>query len=83
MSVRATTAGDSIWHAAGLLVDRAPSLEDLRHHRMHLVAARHWRLSGRPVPTALAEEEHAIMMRGWPQRSCCNARGRPTADGSS
>ena len=55
---------DSIWHAAGLLVDRATSLEDLRRHRIHLVAARHWRLSGTPVPTSLAEDEHAIMMLG-------------------
>jgi hypothetical protein len=54
----------SIWDAAGRLVDQAPSREDLRLHRIHLVAARHWRVSGRPVPTSLAEEERASMMLG-------------------
>ena len=54
----------SIWHGVGRLADRAASLDDLRVHRIHLVAARHWRSEGRPVPPELAEEEHTSMMVG-------------------
>jgi hypothetical protein len=54
----------SIWHAVGRLADRATSLKDLRLHRIHLVAARHWRSLGKPVPAELAAEEHASMMAG-------------------
>jgi Uncharacterised nucleotidyltransferase len=52
----------SIWDAVGRLADRAASLEDLRLHRIHLVAARHWRSVGKPVPAELAAEEHASVM---------------------
>jgi Uncharacterised nucleotidyltransferase len=54
----------SIWHGVGRLADRAATLDDLRLHRIHLVVARHWRSEGRPVPSELAEEEHASMMVG-------------------
>lgn len=54
----------SIWHGVGRLADRAATLDDLRMHRIHLVAARHWRSEGRAVPPELAEEEHVSMMMG-------------------
>jgi Uncharacterised nucleotidyltransferase len=38
-------------------VDRAPSLDDLRAHRLHLLAAWRWRRLGRPVPAELVDEE--------------------------
>jgi hypothetical protein len=39
------------------LVDRAPSLADLRHHRVELLAARRWRELGRDVPAELISAE--------------------------
>jgi Uncharacterised nucleotidyltransferase len=53
---------ESIWLAAGRMAARAPSLEDLRLHRIHLVAVRQWRAAGVPVPEPLAEEQHASTM---------------------
>jgi Uncharacterised nucleotidyltransferase len=35
-----------------------PALPQLRHHRVHLLAARRWREIGRPVPADLVDEEH-------------------------
>jgi hypothetical protein len=49
-------AGD-LWRAVDRLVDRAPSLADLRSHKLDLFAARRWRALGRPVPAELVERE--------------------------
>ena len=46
-----------IWQAVDRLVDRAPSLADLRSHRLELFAARRWRALGVPVPADLVEQE--------------------------
>lgn len=46
-----------LWASVLRLVDRAPSLDDLRAHGLHLLAAWHWRRLGRAVPGDLAEEE--------------------------
>lgn len=46
-----------IWEAVDRLVDRAPSLADLRSHRLELFAARRWRSRGIPVPEDLVEQE--------------------------
>lgn len=46
-----------MWEAVDQLVDRAHSLEDLRAHRMHLLAGRRWRALGREVPPELGLEE--------------------------
>jgi hypothetical protein len=48
---------DRLWQSVGQIIDRAPSLEDLRAHRLHLLAARHWRMQGRVLPRELAEDE--------------------------
>lgn len=46
-----------LWQAVDRLVDRAPSLDDLRSHRLELFAARRWRALGVPVPADLLEQE--------------------------
>jgi hypothetical protein len=53
----------SIWDRIDALVDSAPGLLDLRAHGLHLLAARHWRSLGRPVPPALEREELAATFR--------------------
>lgn len=45
-----------LWAAVDRLVDSAPGLEDLRVHRLQLLAARRWGALGRPVPRELVEE---------------------------
>jgi hypothetical protein len=51
------TAGREIWEAVDRLVDRAAELSDLRTHRIHLLAARRWRLLGRAIPDELAHDQ--------------------------
>jgi Uncharacterised nucleotidyltransferase len=48
-----------IWAGADRIIDRAPSLADLRSHRLHLLAAKRWRDLGLDVPEELAQEETA------------------------
>lgn len=50
-------ADRNIWRAVDRLIDRAPALEDLEAHGLHLLAARRWRELGRPVPEPLAAAE--------------------------
>lgn len=50
-------SNDAIWDGVGRLIDRATSLENLRVHRLHLLAAARWRAAGLAVPTSLAREE--------------------------
>ena len=47
----------SPWAGVAALVDRAKSLDDLRLHRIELLAARRWREKGISVPPDLAEDE--------------------------
>jgi hypothetical protein len=49
-------AGD-IWTSVDRLVDAAESIDDLRRHRLHLLAARRWRALGRDVPAELTLDE--------------------------
>lgn len=44
------------------MIDRAPSLEALRAHRLQLLAASLWRSRGRPLPSGLREEERRATM---------------------
>ena len=53
---KAERVGD-IWVAVDSLIDGAPSLEDLREHRLHLLAERRWIETGKTVPAALAAEK--------------------------
>src|SRR5688572_3205555 len=46
-----------IWTAVERLVDRAASLDDLRAHRLHLLAGRRWRALRRAVPAELRVDE--------------------------
>jgi len=48
-----------LWERVGELADRAPRLSDLRHHRLHLLAASRMRERGEEVPAELATEERA------------------------
>lgn len=53
----ATTNSTELWDRARALVDRAPSLDALRAHRLQLLAATLWRADHRPVPDELRFEE--------------------------
>lgn len=64
----ATTPAAPLWAAVDALVDRARSLEALRAHRLHLLAAARQRAAGRPLPETLALEE---------RRSAINALTAP------
>jgi hypothetical protein len=55
-SLRSSWGGD-LWEAVDALIDRAPSLDDLREHRLQLLAERHWVRSGRAVPPSLSAEK--------------------------
>lgn len=46
-----------IWAGVDRLIDRAPSLADIRSHGLHLLAAMRWRHLGRDLPDQLAREE--------------------------
>jgi hypothetical protein len=54
---------DAIWNGVGRLIDGAPSLANLRLHRLHLLAAARWRAAGLAVPPDLAREEAAFAIR--------------------
>ena len=53
----ARPSGDAIWQGVDRLVDRAPTIADIRSHRIELLAARRWRALGRTVPDELVELE--------------------------
>lgn len=54
---RESEEDSALWETVDALVDRAPSLIDLKSHRLELFAARRWRALGRPVPAELLEKE--------------------------
>jgi Uncharacterised nucleotidyltransferase len=49
--------GHHLWRRVDRLIDRAPTEEDLRSHRLEVLAARRFREIGRPVPTDFAAKE--------------------------
>ena len=51
------TPHDTIWAAVDGLLDVAASPTDLRAHGLHLLAVRHWREQGLPVPAELVQAE--------------------------
>lgn len=53
---------ENIWGRAGQLVDRAPSLDALRAHRVQFLAAWLWRERGHGVPPELCEERRFAAM---------------------
>ena len=48
---------DGIWAAVDRLIDRAPTIQDLRRHGLQLLAAARWRELGRPVPDQLHHDD--------------------------
>jgi hypothetical protein len=52
-----------LWDAVDRLIDRAPSLADLVAHRLHLLAVRRFRDTGRELPDALAMQELVALHR--------------------
>jgi hypothetical protein len=48
---------DPIWAAVDRLIDRAPSIQDLRRHGLQLLAAERWRQLGRPIPEQLRHDD--------------------------
>ena len=53
----------TVWDRMEELVDRAPTVQSLIAHRLHLAAARVWRSRGMEVPAVLeAEERRATMI---------------------
>jgi hypothetical protein len=51
------SGGGGLWEAVDALIDRAPSEDDLRSHRLEVLAARRYRAVGRPVPPDFVAEE--------------------------
>jgi hypothetical protein len=49
-----------LWERVGELADRAPRLSDLRHHKLHLLAASRMRERGEEVPAELVAEERRL-----------------------
>jgi hypothetical protein len=47
---------DDLWASASRMVDRAPSLDALRAHRLQFVALGLWRKQNRPIPENLLHE---------------------------
>jgi hypothetical protein len=54
---------DAVWNGVDRLIDRAPSLADLRAHRLQLLAAARWRGAGLAVSARLLVEEAAYVRR--------------------
>ena len=48
---------DPIWAAVDRLIDRAPSVQDLRRHGLQLLAADRWRQLGCPIPEQLRHDD--------------------------
>jgi hypothetical protein len=43
-------SGGDLWSAVDALIDRAATEDDIRAHRLEVLAARRYRVLGRPVP---------------------------------
>jgi len=56
-------AGEDLWRRLDLLIDRAPSEDDIRSHRLEVPAARRFREVGRPVPEDFAVQERLAGIR--------------------
>jgi hypothetical protein len=61
--VRSTLHEGDLWEAVDSLIDRAPSIDDLREHRLQLLGERRWTETGRSVPIPLtAEKARAVAL---------------------
>jgi len=52
-----SSGGGGLWEAVDALIDRAPSADDLRSHRLEVLAARRYRALGRSVPEDFVDQE--------------------------
>jgi hypothetical protein len=59
-----TTGAAGMWETVDRLVDRAAGLDDLRRHRIHLLAARRWRALGRAIPDDLGRDQRRAAVAG-------------------
>ena len=57
VTANSDAAPDALWRRVDELIDRAPSTDDLRSHRLEPLAARHFRRIGRDVPDDFVAEE--------------------------
>ena len=57
MNASRDAAPDGLWGRVDELIDRAPTTDDLRSHRLEPLAARRFRRLGSPVPDDFAAEE--------------------------
>lgn len=57
-----TPAQPELWGRIDALIDCSPPLLDLQAHGVHLLAARRWRLLGRPVPEDVVHAERTSAM---------------------
>lgn len=46
----------ALWESIDALIDRVPTLEELREHRLQFIAANRWLRAGRAIPPSLAAE---------------------------
>jgi hypothetical protein len=60
----ASLGGSRLWEAVDSLIDRAPSLDDLRSHRLEVLAAQRFRKLGRPVPEDFVAEVRFAAIAG-------------------
>jgi putative nucleotidyltransferase-like protein len=78
--VHAEPSSAALWQAVDRLIDGAASLEDLREHRLELLAARRWRELGRSLPEQLALDEKRSVLRSLAVRPLVS-RLREVVDG--
>jgi hypothetical protein len=57
VTIPAVPPGSALWGRVDELIDRAPSEDDLRSHRLEVLAAKRFRALGRPVPDDFAAQE--------------------------
>ena len=57
MGAEAIDVRSVLWERVGELADRAPQISDLRHHKLHLIAASRMRARGEDVPAELRQAE--------------------------
>jgi hypothetical protein len=50
-------SGGDLWEAVDALIDRAATEDDIRAHRLEVLAARRYRVVGRPVPPDFVAQE--------------------------
>src|ERR671918_2916762 len=50
---------DGLWGGVDALIDRAPTADDLRGHRLEVLAAKRFRARGLPVPLDFVSQERS------------------------